>query len=71
MIGSANLDIRSVRLNFELSMLVESKRLGHDVENWFDVIGRRSIRIGREQLAQRSPVSRFSGAVAHILSPLL
>ena len=71
MIGSANLDIRSVRLNFELSMLIESRQLGHELANWFDVIGRRSTRIGREHLARRSRINRLGDAVAHILSPLL
>jgi cardiolipin synthase len=71
MIGSANLDIRSVRLNFELSMLIESNQLSRDIEDWFGGISRCSTRIERQDLERRSRLSHFGDSIAHILSPLL
>lgn len=71
LIGSANLDIRSFRLNFELSLLIESKPLNAELEAWFEEIARYSARVKQEELRRHSYISQLTDAVAHLLSPLL
>ena len=71
LIGSANLDLRSFRLNFELSMLIECKPLNSDLADWFTNIGRCSTRVERDDVQRHSYPSQLIDAVAHLLSPLL
>lgn len=71
LIGSANLDIRSFRLNFELSMLIQSRQLNTELADWFATISRSSTRVKREDLRRHSYPAQLVDAVAHLLSPLL
>lgn len=71
LIGSANLDIRSFRLNFELSLLTESIPLSRKLETWFAEVERCSIGIDRDTIRQDSYLAKLTDALAHLLSPLL
>jgi cardiolipin synthase len=71
LIGSANLDLRSFRLNFELSMLIESKPLNSDLAVWFTNVSHRSTKVESRDVQRRSYASQLIEAIAHLLSPLL
>jgi cardiolipin synthase len=71
MIGSANLDYRSMRLNFELNLLAHSAErnaeLAHILEHDFSV----SQEIDPEVFARRPFRRRFAEAALRPLSPML
>lgn len=71
LIGSANLDVRSFRLNFEISTLLVSKDVTKDVENYFNGHLGKSRRIDKSSLRQRGWLGRSVDAAAHLFSPLL
>lgn len=71
LIGSANLDIRSFRLNFELGMLIESRQLNGELAEWFVAVERQSAKVDRERISRDSYIGRLTDALAHLLSPLL
>jgi len=71
LIGSANLDIRSFRLNFELSTFVHDTVLNRDLEVWFDRLLADADEMVADDFKQLPPVTRLVNAAAHLLSPLL
>jgi cardiolipin synthase len=70
-IGSANLDLRSFRLNFEISCFVESTALAGELQAMFERFVADSREISWEEIERASPVYRVLEAAAHLLSPLL
>ncbi len=70
-IGSANLDTRSFRLNFELSIFVTDPFLGRDLAGLFEQLRARSRSVALSELERAAPLSRLKDAVAHLLAPLL
>ena len=71
LIGSANLDTRSFRLNFELSCFLEARAINQGLSELFarDLSRCREIDMGL--LGLRSWGERVVDAAAHLLSPLL
>lgn len=70
-IGSANIDIRSFRLNFEISTLISSKHFNKQLADHFLADCDDSKEINLEQIGQHSSFRRLLEAIAHLLSPLL
>ena len=72
MVGSANLDVRSMRLNFELNALVRDSRTAGDLER---VLGRDfeegSRHIVPKEFFQRSRWERFKESLVRPLAPLV
>jgi len=72
MIGSANLDVRSMRLNFELNAFVRDPATAMDLErvltNDFE---RDSRRIEEEEFLKRSRWDRFKESLVRPLAPLV
>lgn len=70
-VGSANLDIRSFRLNFELSALIHDAALGGELDQRF----RNDLRHSREEnlslFNSRGPLWHALERAARLLSPLL
>ena len=70
-IGSANIDIRSFSINYELNAVFYSDRIAEELETQFA----RDLAHCREFDAlayrKRGRVSRFRDSVARVLSPLL
>jgi cardiolipin synthase A/B len=70
-IGSANVDIRSFSINYELNAVVYSRALASEVEASF----KRDLMDCKEfdpaEYQGRNPVIRFRDSVARLLSPLL
>ena len=70
-IGSANLDPRSLRLNFEFNLEVYDASLALQLSRHFDAVLARSRPVTVEELRQLSFPVRFRNAVAKLLSPYL
>lgn len=71
LIGSANVDIRSFRLNFELGALIVDAEFAADFERHYeeDLASSREVKAGA--LARIGPLGRLRDGVARLLSPLL
>jgi cardiolipin synthase len=71
LVGSANLDPRSLRLNFELGLEVFSQRLNHELRTHFDHVLATSTQVHHAELEQRSVGERLRDSAAALLSPYL
>lgn len=70
-LGSANLDPRSLRLNFELNLEVYDAELAETLSDHFDRVRERSTPVTREDLAKRNIAVKLRDAVAKLASPYL
>jgi cardiolipin synthase len=70
-VGSANIDVRSFRLNFEASCLARSKPLAHRLLDLFARNLQHSREITHDDLRRRSYLVQLGDAAAHLLSPLM
>lgn len=70
-IGTANLDTRSFRLNFELTLLTVSRTLASDVEAMFENDFRSSVQVQHNEIEQRNFLFRLGARLARLLSPIL
>jgi cardiolipin synthase len=71
MVGSANLDTRSMRLNFELNALVRDPATAADLARVLSRDFENSKRIAAEEFAQRSRIQRWKESLVRPLAPLL
>lgn len=71
LIGSANLDMRSFRLNFEASVLVHDVEFARVLERQFQADLEQSVEITAGSVARRSLVAMVGEGAAQLLSPLL
>jgi cardiolipin synthase len=71
MVGSANMDQRSFRINFELTTLLYSEELALDLYRDFESIRARSRRITMSELSARSSVESVVLGLARLASPML
>ena len=71
LLGSANLDLRSFKLNFEISTFVHQPKINHDLATMLADVQRQSTEITLENIDNTSTFTRLQNAVAHLLSPLL
>lgn len=70
-IGSANLDPRSFRLNFEVSTLLKSTAVVSTLETWFDTMLKQATLIQESTLSKTPRWQVLRDSVAHLWSPLL
>lgn len=70
-VGSANVDMRSFQLNFELSALVEDEPLARAIEAQFALDLAVSRAVTRAELDARSLLQRAFEGVVRLFSPLL
>jgi cardiolipin synthase len=70
-LGSANLDPRSLRLNFEFNLEVYDDILAEKLGEQLDDLRNRSRRVSAEELAARPFAIKLRDAVAKLLSPYL
>jgi cardiolipin synthase A/B len=71
MVGSANLDYRSMRLNFELNLLFHSPEGNHELARILERDFALSLEIDRTVFARRPFRQRFTEAALRPLSPML
>ena len=70
-IGSANVDPRSFRLNFEVGCFFESADLNAKMSEWFESKLEDSREARLRQLLRKPRSQRLLEATAHLLSPML
>lgn len=70
-IGTANIDNRSFRLNFELCIFLASPKINTEVRLWLEGLFNESEEITSEILDQKSTSRKLLESVAHLSSPLL
>ncbi len=71
LLGSANVDLRSFRLNFELVCVAESQSLARDLRTLFEKNQADCQEVRLQDLAATSLWDRLVESVAHLVSPLL
>ena len=71
MVGSANFDVRSMRLNFELNTLVRDPTRAAELERVLSGDFDRSSEISLEQFLRRSRIQRLKESLVRPLAPLL
>ena len=69
--GTANMDIRSFALNFEVNAVVYSKKKAMEMEQLFREDLKYCTQITRDSYASRSLKIRFKEQVCRLMSPLL
>lgn len=69
-VSTANLDNRSFRLNFELSVLVADVDFAKEVKKMLTEDFERCRQVSRQDLAKRSLLFRIAVAIARLLSPI-
>jgi cardiolipin synthase len=70
-IGSANIDIRSFSINYELNAVFYNEGVARELEADFERDLKNCTEFHREIYEQRGVASRFRDSVARVLSPLL
>jgi len=70
-VGSANLDNRSFRLNFELMLMTADRRFAADVESMLDADFAQATRIGEEEYLESPALQRVAMHVASLFAPIL
>lgn len=70
-IGSANIDIRSFSINYEINAVIYSERVARELEGDFDRDLAYCTEFDPAAYRQRGTASRFRDSVARLLSPLL
>jgi len=70
-IGSANWDVRSLRLNFEFNLECYDPALAAEIDRLIDARIARASRISPRSLAARPLAERLRDAAAHLLLPYL
>lgn len=69
--GTANMDIRSFALNFEINAVVFDERKAGEMERYFKEDLRYCSKITKDVYASRSPIIRLKEQICRLLSPLL
>jgi len=70
-VGSANLDPRSLRLNFEIAVEVVDETLASKLGARFDQVVRRSRVVTLDEVDNRSTAQRFRDSLAWLFTPYL
>jgi cardiolipin synthase A/B len=70
-VGSANLDERSMRLNFELNLLLRCKKTNHEIAQIFQTTIAESEEIDREAFSKRPYREKLIESALRPLSPVL
>ena len=70
-IGSANIDIRSFSINYELNAVLYSRRLARELEEDFARDLAHCTEFDPSEYRRRSPVVHLRDSVARLFSPLL
>jgi cardiolipin synthase len=70
-IGSVNLDMRSMRLNFEVSALVYDRRFAEELRALLGAYIRRSEQLSLDAWRRRAVSDRFLEGCCRLLGPML
>ncbi|WDV46843.1 cardiolipin synthase [Clostridiaceae bacterium M8S5] len=70
-VGTANVDIRSFKLNFEVNALIYDKEVSSRLKEIFEKDMKNCSEITREVYENRSRIIRIKEAISRLLSPIL
>jgi len=70
-VGSANMDYRSFKLNFEINAFIYDPQLATQLEEIFEEDMRHSELITPEKFKQQSAYLKFKQTASRLLSPIL
>lgn len=70
-VGTANIDVRSFRLNFEVNAFIYSEAVCSEMLTQFEIDMRESYLLTLEDYQKRSIWIKFKEAVARLISPIL
>ncbi|MFD2117518.1 cardiolipin synthase [Paenibacillus yanchengensis] len=70
-VGTANLDIRSFKLNFEINAFIYDTRTAVKLMDIFEQDKEKSTELTKEMYEQRSVANRFKESISRLLSPIL
>jgi len=70
-LGSSNIDPRSLRLNFELALEAYDTELAADVGRHLDAVVARSRKLTLQEMDERSTIAKLRDAAAWLASPYL
>jgi cardiolipin synthase len=70
-VGSANVDARSFRLNFEISCFVEDRAKNLQIAEWYEDLLADSHEVTLAETESRSTGEKLLESAAHLLSPML
>lgn len=70
-VGSANIDVRSSRLDFELNAFIYDHQIAQKLANYFQYDLQQSTPLTWEEYQQRSSYIRLKESISRLLSPLL
>ncbi len=70
-VGSANMDVRSFTLNFEVSAFIHSERFARKLQEQFEIDTHAATEIQLEAFRRRPRIKRFGQSVAQLLSGIL
>jgi cardiolipin synthase A/B len=70
-VGSANVDTRSFRLNFEIGCFIKSRAKNQQVTEWLEDLFSHSHEVTLEECESRSTSEKLLESAAHLLSPML
>jgi cardiolipin synthase len=71
MIGSANMDVRSFRLNFEVTSILYDNSVAQELQVEFDQLRAESRRIRERDIAAWSYPQVMSAGIARLAAPIL
>lgn len=70
-VGSANMDLRSFKLNFEATCFIQSRRLAARLAAVFQQDLRASREVTLKEMANRTRWAKVTEAAAHLFSPMM
>ncbi len=70
-VGTANFDMRSLRLNFEINSIVYNEDFAHEIRRQFETDFAHSNELNPEKFQQRNVLHKLAESVSKLLSPLL
>lgn len=71
MIGSANMDMRSLFVNFEIGLFIEEPNVINELQAWADALLPDCVPFHQSEKAKASPGRVFLEDIAHLMVPLL
>lgn len=70
-VGTANIDVRSFSLNFEVNAFIYDNNIAHTLAELFEKDILQSTQLTAELYAQRSSYIKFKESISRLLSPIL
>ena len=71
LIGSGNMDIRSFRLNFEITLLIQDRDVTHRAQQLFDEDLRNSKQVDTQEFENRGLIAELVENACRLLAPIL